>query len=273
MFRCYSTDVPQVSPPPPELRAEGGVSLFTARPFQMGQLHSRSVSQSVSHTVSEVVLVERGTSVKVRWGFNDPRGNIWLSHPWRGQRRGCTPAAGWCCSACSLSSYASQYLWGTSVQLILSLELQWPQTLWHVQRLDGEWYFSCGYMDIQLLFLLSALKLFIISYLLNYFHIENSSNQLFFYFVGLIRLQLQSYHAPFAGFNIFHHWITSDQPEINMSDTCMKCDRDILQRGGSAVDGAIAALLCTSIMNPQSMGIGGGSIFTVMNSSGNTHLY
>lgn len=48
--------------------------------------------------------------------------------------------------------------------------------------------------------------------------------------------------------------------------------RDILRRGGTAVDGAIAALLCTSVMNPQSMGIGGGSIFTVMDSSGNCQL-
>ncbi|KAJ7994117.1 hypothetical protein DPEC_G00262590 [Dallia pectoralis] len=56
------------------------------------------------------------------------------------------------------------------------------------------------------------------------------------------------------------------------SETCSKVGRDILQGGGSAVDGAIAALLCTSVVNPQSMGIGGGSIFTVMDSSGKVQI-
>ncbi|XP_076587992.1 gamma-glutamyltransferase 5a [Chaetodon auriga] len=56
------------------------------------------------------------------------------------------------------------------------------------------------------------------------------------------------------------------------SGTCSEVGRDILQRGGSAVDGAIAALLCTSVINPQSMGIGGGAIFTVMDSSGEVKI-
>ncbi|XP_045891295.1 gamma-glutamyltransferase 5a isoform X2 [Micropterus dolomieu] len=56
------------------------------------------------------------------------------------------------------------------------------------------------------------------------------------------------------------------------SGKCSAIGRDILQKGGSAVDGAIAALLCTSVMNPQSMGIGGGSIFTVMDSSGKVKI-
>ncbi|KAG7281794.1 hypothetical protein CRUP_037075, partial [Coryphaenoides rupestris] len=51
------------------------------------------------------------------------------------------------------------------------------------------------------------------------------------------------------------------------SETCSKVGRDILRSGGSAVDGAIAALLCTSVINPQSMGLGGGTIFTVMDGS------
>uniref|UniRef100_A0A669ECD3 Glutathione hydrolase n=1 Tax=Oreochromis niloticus TaxID=8128 RepID=A0A669ECD3_ORENI len=56
------------------------------------------------------------------------------------------------------------------------------------------------------------------------------------------------------------------------SEKCSQIGRDILQKGGSAVDAAIAALLCTSIINPQCAGIGGGVIFTVMDSSGKVKI-
>ncbi|XP_061907682.1 gamma-glutamyltransferase 5a isoform X2 [Entelurus aequoreus] len=54
--------------------------------------------------------------------------------------------------------------------------------------------------------------------------------------------------------------------------TCSQIGREMLQKGGSAVDGAIAALLCTSLLNPQSMGLGGGAIFTVMDSTGKVQI-
>ncbi|XP_041742937.1 glutathione hydrolase 5 proenzyme [Coregonus clupeaformis] len=57
------------------------------------------------------------------------------------------------------------------------------------------------------------------------------------------------------------------------SKLCSDIGRDILLQGGSAVDGAIAALLCTSLVNPQSMGLGGGSIFTVRDKTGKVKTF
>ncbi|XP_040275606.1 LOW QUALITY PROTEIN: glutathione hydrolase 5 proenzyme [Bufo bufo] len=54
------------------------------------------------------------------------------------------------------------------------------------------------------------------------------------------------------------------------SEICSNIGRDILKQGGSAVDGAIAALLCTSVIHPQSMGLGGGVIFTIYDASTRT---
>lgn len=57
------------------------------------------------------------------------------------------------------------------------------------------------------------------------------------------------------------------------SRICSEIAKNILQQGGSAVDGAIAALLCTSVVNPQSMGIGGGSIVTIREAAGKVRVF
>ncbi|RVE65753.1 hypothetical protein OJAV_G00119760 [Oryzias javanicus] len=57
------------------------------------------------------------------------------------------------------------------------------------------------------------------------------------------------------------------------SQRCSDIGKEMLLLGGSAVDGAIAALLCTSVVNPQSMGIGGGSILAIRSKTGNVTVY
>ncbi|NWW10271.1 GGT5 hydrolase, partial [Oreocharis arfaki] len=54
------------------------------------------------------------------------------------------------------------------------------------------------------------------------------------------------------------------------TETCSLIGRNILKSGGTAVDAAIAGLICTSVLNPQSSGLGGGVIFTIFNASTGT---
>ncbi|KAM6340736.1 glutathione hydrolase 5 proenzyme [Alca torda] len=54
------------------------------------------------------------------------------------------------------------------------------------------------------------------------------------------------------------------------TETCSVIGRDVLKSGGTAVDAAIAGLICTSVMNPQSSGLGGGVVFTIYNASTGT---
>ncbi|GMT06162.1 hypothetical protein PENTCL1PPCAC_28336, partial [Pristionchus entomophagus] len=51
---------------------------------------------------------------------------------------------------------------------------------------------------------------------------------------------------------------------------CSEIGRDILIRGGNAVDAAIAGIVCLGIVNPMSSGIGGGHFMTIYNKTSGT---
>ncbi|XP_072164276.1 glutathione hydrolase 1 proenzyme-like [Diadema setosum] len=57
---------------------------------------------------------------------------------------------------------------------------------------------------------------------------------------------------------VFEHGAVAADSEI-----CSAVGRDILKEGGSAVDAAIAAMLCIGVVHPSSAGIGGGFFMTI----------
>ena len=61
-----------------------------------------------------------------------------------------------------------------------------------------------------------------------------------------------------------HAAVATDAPQ------CSKVGVDILKKGGSAVDAAIASLLCVGVVNFHSTGIGGGGFMVYYNATSKT---
>ncbi|XP_030671840.1 glutathione hydrolase 5 proenzyme isoform X2 [Nomascus leucogenys] len=77
--------------------------------------------------------------------------------------------------------------------------------------------------------------------------------------VIVLAVVLSRHQAPCGSQAFAHAAVAAD------SKVCSDIGRAILQQQGSPVDATIAALVCTSVVNPQSMGLGGGVIFTIYN--------
>lgn len=65
---------------------------------------------------------------------------------------------------------------------------------------------------------------------------------------------------PTKQFAYRHAAVASDNAE------CSKVGRNILKKGGSAVDAAVATTLCVGVINMHSTGIGGGGFMMVYDS-------
>ncbi|XP_029426862.1 glutathione hydrolase 1 proenzyme-like isoform X3 [Rhinatrema bivittatum] len=91
-----------------------------------------------------------------------------------------------------------------------------------------------------------------------------------FLVVGLLAavlLALILFLGLFFGLHSAPQYIFKRAAVATDSGTCSEIGRDILLEKGSAVDAAIAALLCSGIVNPHSLGIGGGVILMIYNAN------
>ncbi|EGW12149.1 Gamma-glutamyltransferase 5 [Cricetulus griseus] len=79
---------------------------------------------------------------------------------------------------------------------------------------------------------------------------------------GIVLAVALSHRHASCGPEAFAHGAVAADSKI-----CSDIGRAILQQQGSPTDAAIAALICTGVVNPQSMGLGGGVIFTIYNAT------
>ncbi|XP_003478045.1 glutathione hydrolase 5 proenzyme isoform X2 [Cavia porcellus] len=79
--------------------------------------------------------------------------------------------------------------------------------------------------------------------------------------ITVLAVVLSRHHSPCSPQAFAHAAVAAD------SKVCSDIGRAILQQQGSPVDATIAALVCSGVVNPQSMGLGGGVIFTIYNAT------
>ncbi|GFQ97789.1 glutathione hydrolase 1 proenzyme, partial [Trichonephila clavata] len=83
--------------------------------------------------------------------------------------------------------------------------------------------------------------------------------------LGLPKIEEKRRQYYDTSFPVSHSPLLTFDSAVVLSDgkPCAAIGKNILQTGGTAVDSALAALFCDGVVNPQSMGFGGGFLMTV----------